>query len=417
MNLFKKNWYKHFKNGENPAKLADDLDKMRGVVTIQPYNPQTGELFDKVVLKNTLVNQSKTNLIRLISQGQSPWTGVINPANLKIGKMRFGNSTGYQPNKLYYYKITEASTRICTPLATTDGRLYAGGKANAATCPFGNNITPVTIQNISATAFVAGPNATKIFTIRSGSLPPSHGTFKVQLVDTTQNPEIIRETIYFDSVTPLVNPVYPYTRKSSGNYPTRLVCNRINNINQPVCTPAAGRGDTTGAIDINPASPGINTKLFYDYTLSSAGWKLLLEEIATPPSWNTLRVTYEVGKFNIINSIVPKTGYNEGQGLDVTSRYIPSGGGGDFYSVLSNIEYRDCDSDFIDDYSVTFSINMSGDYGNGATISTDYIKYTEAFLFNNDDEIFSSIYLDDKFFQKNSSLAYYISWTILAPID
>jgi hypothetical protein len=414
MNIFKKNWYKHFKKGENPTKLADDLDKMRGIVTVRPYDVNTGQILGETVHKNTLVNQSKTNLIRLISQGQSPWiTGNIDPTQLRISKMRFGNGNDYIANKFYYYKLDEPSGRICHPIV---GNTFAGGKAGATACGSAQVKTTTLAKNTSN--YKDGPNGTKIFTIKSDILPPSQGTLKVELIYNNGLTETVVETIYF------YNPALPdeildkpYSRTADGIFPIQMQCSPSN---APVSTPQVR--NLSGIATIDQENPQTNTRIFYDYTLNNNGWKLLLEEINVPgytlPTWTHIKFTYENGKYNIINSIVPKDGYNEGVGLTMANRYIYNVSGLDYYSILPNMEYRDCDSDYIDDFSVTFAVNMSGQYGNGQTdaAQNQYINYPEAFLFNERDEIFSSIKLSTGF-NKNSSLAYYISWTILAPIE
>ena len=110
-----------------------------------------------------------------------------------------------------------------------------------------------------------------------------------------------------------------------------------------------------------------------------------------------------------------KEGYNDGEGTSELDRYQ---GNTDWYPIVGTLEYRDADDDFIDDYSVTFSVNMTGPYGNGDTDVNlnEYIRYTEAFLYNGLDEMFSVVSLPNPF-DKNEASAYYISWTILSPIN
>jgi hypothetical protein len=59
---------------------------------------------------------------------------------------------------------------------------------------------------------------------------------------------------------------------------------------------------------------------------------------------------------------------------------------------------------------------MSSNCGNGETTALDNIQYTEAFLFDAVDNMFSIVYLPSSF-DKNSESAFLISWTILAPIS
>ena len=123
------------------------------------------------------------------------------------------------------------------------------------------------------------------------------------------------------------------------------------------------------------------------------------------------------GKDNVINSIIPKSGTNNGSGTSEILRYTT--GQQDYYSVLSNVEYRDADAEFIDDYSCSFAVNMGRQEGNGSLISGatngDKIHYKEAFLFNARNEMFSAIYLNQSM-DKDPDISYYITWTIVAPI-
>ena len=93
MNLYKKTFWKNF--SKTPAvKLADDLDPkaLRGTFQIKEYDPSTGAILAVSEKFNTLVNQSKSSLIRLISQGQSRWLGDIDPTQLKISRIKSASS-------------------------------------------------------------------------------------------------------------------------------------------------------------------------------------------------------------------------------------------------------------------------------------------------------------------------------------
>jgi hypothetical protein len=155
--------------------------------------------------------------------------------------------------------------------------------------------------------------------------------------------------------------------------------------------------------------------LFYDYTTNNTGWKLKVDEVTTTTGrFDKIVMYYEIGGKNVVNSIIPKEGYNAGVGTTLLERFQ---GYSDFYNTLSDIEYKDASADFIDDYSCTFNVNMTGQYGNGQASSAlnEYINYSEAFLFNGLDEMFSIVYLPSSF-AKNDTSAFLISWTILAPI-
>ena len=93
-NYFKSIFEKHLRNGTAPIEaMADDVGHLKGIVSIQPYNPVTLEKQGKAIIQNTVVNSSKSNVIRLISQGSSSWGDYANPTSLKISRMRFGNAS------------------------------------------------------------------------------------------------------------------------------------------------------------------------------------------------------------------------------------------------------------------------------------------------------------------------------------
>jgi|GEM_PF-4903142 len=413
--LFNKIWNKHLRKGTNPSKLADDLGQLRGEFKWMQYDPVTQAIIRESQKQNTLVNQSKTNLIRLISQSQSPWIGAIDPTDLRIQRMRFGNDSGQgTPTRYNYYKITEPSTRPNEPIDS----IFAGGKSGAASIS-GYGETTDTFDNADTTGYTEGPDGsqgfpTKIYNFKTiGSFgeeyvhPPSHDTLIVEFYIGGVSGTLVETLEFSDGAGGEV-----YTRSREGIAP-KYITTEVGQ--QAVCTPT-GRtpGDKVEITDVNRDACG--TRLYYDYTTGSEGWKFKLEEVAESPArFDTIKMTYEIGKYNVINSIVPKTGYNSGSGFSESERYQ---GYIDWYSIISGSEYRDAEDDFIDDYSVTFSINMTGPYGNGQTssASNEFIKYTEAFLFNGLDEMFSAVRLVDNF-DKNDTSAFYISWTILAPLN
>ena len=140
-----------------------------------------------------------------------------------------------------------------------------------------------------------------------------------------------------------------------------------------------------------------------------------------------ITVEYNIGKYNIINSIIPKTGINAGS---IQSRFTSD----NYYTMVNNV-YDSSPTDFIDDYSVNFSSIMNIDQGNGQTGSTLPVIYTEAYLFNDMDDLFSSIIYTDfpvennnqyngdtsssslsRAFIKTNNDAYLFQWTIKALI-
>jgi len=414
-NLFSRIWSKALRKGTSPTKLVDDLGTLRGEFSYKKYDPKTGIVIAESKKVNTLVNQAKSNLVRLISQSESPWKGTIDPDDLRIQRMRFGNASQFgTPSRLNYYQLNEPSTRANIPLRQTGATAtsFAGGKQSQVTIP-GESGTTDTILDAYDSNWTPGPNDTKIYEIptlaaRTGYInPPSHETFVVKFYLS----DVLVETLTFgedgDGIV--------YTRSSSGIPPTQI---ETVTGKDPVVTPDDGNRDGGGITNINSSNEDqCGTRLFYDYTTGSTGWKLKVEEIDDPSGgrFDKIVMTYEIGKYNVINSVVPKEGYNDGVGTTELERYQ---GNSDWYPVISGSEYRDCDEDFIDDYSVTFSVNMTGPYGNGDTDVNlnEYIKYSEAFLFNGLDDMFSIVALPNPF-DKNEGSAYYISWTILAPIN
>lgn len=420
MRILSKAWNKAFRKGENPAQLVDDMGPLRGYAEIIPYDIRTGVRGQSLGKCNTLVNQSKSNLIRLISQGQSPHIGQIAPADLKISRMRFSNNlSSGTPSKLLYYSLTEPSVRACTPVTGTPGTRYAGGSVNDTISGEAVASVAYEIQNIAGNYVVGSTSNIKIFPIRNATTgggllqdnPPSHNTLKVELF----NGLTLLETIYFYDPTTLTD-VHSYTR---GAINPHIVVTEATVASNEVMAPAA-RTDTYNAVpncaNLITAGDSSKTFLFYDYNDNT--WKFQLEEVAGYGSrYTRIVISYDRGTYNVINSVVPRDGFNVGQGTTLSTRYSNMTAG-DYYPVLSDVEYRDGDVDFVDDYSATFSVNMAGQYGNGVTtLATQYVKYREAFLFNGRDDMFSALFLDAAYnFDKNPLTAFFISWTILAPI-
>jgi len=431
MNIFSSIWKKHYKKGASAIKLADDVGAMKGIIGVQPYNPITGELGIQKKYNNLLVNQSKSNIIRLISQGQSPWIGQVNPADLKISRMRFGNAANHgTPNKLYYYDFNELSSRNAIP-AFQDGESsarFAGGLSTQSEVLGEPKYLDAHPDAASIGKFEYGLNNMKKYSIAErqdlitstlSAQPPSHGTLVVKLYLTTGlTPTVPVETIYFE------NDVYTKTR--SGILPTKIVSQNTAESSR-ISTPAGRPNDNTSVVPATSGDTASGTRLIYDYISGSRGWKFLLDENgASNPNFvskfNSITFEFLIGENNIINSIVPQIGWNANftdTSYAERKNKIPLRfqGNQDYYNILST-EYRDSENDYIDDFSVTFGINMPGHLGNGNTDSNanQYIKYKEAFLSNGRDELFSSVWLPNSF-DKNSAAAYFISWTILAPIN
>jgi hypothetical protein len=418
MKIFKKTWLKALRRGEPIEKLADDLDPkyMKGVVNIRQYDPLTGQTIRSWDEHNTLVNQSKSNLIRLISQGSSRWQNPIDPTTLKISKMRFCNNDpggGAIPNTLMYYDIAEPSSRACIP---PTGDIHAGGGPNATITADPLASILYSVANVSGNYVVGTLPELKIYTLKNASSsgtalidhPPSHSTLKVELLLGAT----VVETIYFYNPLDLTT-IYRYPRASYNPY--KIVTTGIISAN--IIDYYAGAPSIVGGNLEKVIVSGDNcyTYLFYDYNTSQ--WKFQIHErTGANTKYDTVRFSFERGRYNIINSVVPRDGYNTGRGQTLTLRYSGNTAG-DSYPILSTLEYRDSQTDFIDDYSVTFSVNMSSQYGNGViTLGTEYIKYKECYLMNTVNDVFSALYLTSTF-DKNSLSAYFISWTILSPVS
>lgn len=415
--LFTQIWNKarlNAKSEKDFGKLVDDLGAFRGLFSYKKYDPLTGKILMESEKINTLTNQSKSNLIRLISQGVSPWRGEIDPSLYKIQRMRFGNAAQYtSPIRLNYYKLDEISTRSNIPLKQPGALVtsFAGGKKSQTTIPGASKTTDVILDAYESN-WTPGPNTTKVYEIATLAdseetyiNPPSHSTLVVKLY----KENTLVEQLYFGGD---IEDEPVYTRANAGVPPVRIV-----SVGDPIVTPNEGGSGRDLTIDETNADE-CGTRLFYDYTTGATGWKLRIEEIdpeLPEAPYDEIRIEYEIGKYNVINSVVPKLGYNDGSGLTELNRYQ---GNSDWYPVIGALEYRDGDDDFIDDFSVTFSVNMTGPQGNGDTNVnlSEYIRYTEAFLFNGLDDMFSIVYLPTPF-DKNSGSAFYISWTILAPIN
>lgn len=421
MDLFTKIFWKNYKKGTNPQKLADDIGTLKGIFQYKEYDILSGKIIRESEKFNSLVNESKSTLIRLLAQGQSPWLGVINPAELKISRMRFGNDASHGVvSKYYYYKLDETSTRenIPNPLG------FAGGKRGVNSLP-GSTKTEIIIHNVLGAGYNGyqngpydpGPQSNlKIFQILLNQRPPSPATLKIEFYkwDNPSDPngtKTLVETLYFGSENPSSSHVF--TRVTGGTPPTRV---KTETGQQKIVYPE--NRNPSGIFDFSQTTPETLSRIYYDYTATTPGWFLLLEQIqVTQERFNEIKIIFELGKYNIVNSVIPRNGYNNGYGTTMLARY-PQTTAGDFYPIVGNGEFRDCSEDYIDDFSVTFSVNMTGAYGNGDTNAGlgEKLYYFEAFLFNGRDEMFSSVRLPSAF-EKNSNTAYLVSWTLISQIS
>jgi hypothetical protein len=406
MNLFKKIWSKNFLKAKEPIdKFAEDIGGLRGDFSWIKY--YKGQKVDSFTYHNDITNLSKSTIIRLLAQGTSNWRGAIVPTNYKITKMRFGNapythgSFDYNNTNelpLCYYDLSEIVYR---PNLTNSNTDYspAGGRytTTSGNTPAGaisldsDSDVSKTFARTFFTNWTAGGLITLNITPNNFSTsgntinfnqtrPPSHKTLLVELLNSTNT---VVGSLLFDSI---------YTRNSSGNNPTDIV---------------------TGTQFLS--STDTDHKLVYDY--SGGVWRLQFK-LGSGVVTNivNVRISFKIGLYNIVNSIVPTLGLNTGSAGTAIDRF-PDSSGIDYYPITS-LTYNDSDTSFIDDYSATFSIVMAQNQGNG--LSGLKVNYTEAFLFNESNDLFSIIRFpypaiegETKVgFEKTSDLSYLISWTI-----
>ena len=434
--LFKKIWNKHYQSGDTSLlKLVDDIGGFRGTLSIKKVDKNMNIISERIV-QNELTNLSKTNIIRLLSQGQSPWIGAIDTNQLKISKIRFGDAISSlvpvvslpAEKTIHYYDINEASSRPSSRDYSTIG--------NKATSKTPN--LPVILRTSSVDGGI-GTNITKttrVYTLGVGtttpSRPPSHGTFAVDVY----GPGIQghKERLIFNQS--------QYIRSTTGNLvTTKYISTALTAIASPpeyagkfgVTFPFATNATPVVNANTEPDLAGLTgtyykiisvtgtkTTLFFDFSKDINGnwngWKVNLDEWDSEQISN-IKPKFEIGKYNIINSVVPRTGVNADAGTTAIARYGSSTV--DYYAIGGGINYKlDSEAIFIDDYSVDFSIFMGRTDGNGANIIATPVKYTEVFLCCENDDIFSMISLPlNEQFEKSDEDGFYITWTIRAPLS
>ena len=412
-NIFSSTWKDAFRKKTKPVeKMVDDLGDFKGVFSYKEYD-KNGIQVGQSEQQNLLVNISKSNIIRILGQGQSSWfRNSINPVDLKIARMRFGIATAPSSNILDYYNFNEISTRPGYTGATT-GLVPTYGPFQLDTDQYTYQFGP----SSPATERPTFENGYYFFRIKyaqkSGTEPtrfivnpPSHGTLKVTISAGASGTDLLE----------FEQPVYP--RSTAGIPPSRISTVAGTGIVE-TSTRVGGLVDAT---DLTNAE----TRLFYQYG-TNEGWRLRVKMVGSNvPQSGGFR--FDIGKYNVINSIVPVVGKNNGVNAGVFpnmnvdlgmqntgTRYInTSGAGNDFYTI-NNVDYRDSGTDFIDDFAVTFTTNMSISQGNSSMSGTG-IPYTEAFLFNGIDDLFSHVVLTSPFVKSDSN-SFSLSWTLLAPIS
>jgi hypothetical protein len=405
MNLFQKIWNKNFLKGKtSPEKLSEDLGGLQGTFSYISY--KNGKQIDAHSFSNALTDLSKSTTIRLLAQGTTPWKGTIVPANYKISKMRFGNAE-YSNEKnadlgLHYYKPSEISARGNStenssgyPYSPAGGR-YLSSSSEIYKGPILADSQSNPLSSFSVSSFTnwsIGSNITIEFNnanfpaIVDKTVSPSHRSLYVQLF-TTASPNTPTATLQFSNI---------YTRAPGGSASTSIANGNELYFNA-----------STSAHFI-----------YYDFSTNS--WKLTFR-LGTSLLINNItsfKVGFSIGKYNIINSIVPPFGYNTGSGG--AAERFPLSSGIDYYNTSAPTYGNSAGNSSIDDYSATFSVTMGETQGNGVVGTGAPVAYTEAFLHNASDDLISIVRfpyptaIDGKIgFEKTSDVAYLISWTIKA---
>ena len=458
-NLFKKIWNKNFvKGNEKLDKFSDDVGGLKGHFSWKKLD-KNNNIIGESGIHNDITNLSKSTVIRLLAQGTPKYRNqIIDPAKYKISRMRFGNAS-YKVNnynyggvkdedlsfskKMYYYDNTEQVFRPNENDGVGKNGIKnfkcAGGKAPSLSV----GAISSSSQSIIRKDFYINENykddtlltdneiysSDKFGNISSGIInipidkslkyfsylntfsseaklyPPSHDTLKITLT-------------YFDSTNNI-----SFTEVFESTQLEKIIYNRSLTGNFIPSSNSSGFINTDNQADV--------IKLVYDNNLQL--WRIIFNLNSSYFTNNTsrilgrIRIQYEIGKYNVINSIIPKTGVNSGSSIN---RFTAE----DYYPLVSSI-YDSSPTDFIDDYSVIFSSIMNVDQGNGEVGNSLPVIYTEAYLFNDLDDLFSSItysqfptdnnneYNGDtsntslsRAFIKTNSDAYLFQWTIKALI-
>jgi len=459
-NVFRDIFTRHLRSNKTPlSKLAADvIPAFRGRVFIRRVD-RFGALGKPVEISNELTNLSKSTFIRLLAQSASPWRGNVNPADYAIDRMRFGNAQKakytavvdlvtrmeeYQAlglsstqKALHYYDISEASSRPGAPVdiipveTLTDAQLLSAyNRGNKNTARIGSSFSFQILRSASIQGINnANAQPTRIYNPGYGTTgdarPFSHGTLKVDLINSLG--QIVERIVWGQP---------QYIRSVEGNLPTHIY---VKVGNEPGITTPNNIAFQSGTYQGDPAQANYDpnlfdlsgnwkkrlvapdstfTKLFFDFDKDQndnwGGWKILIDEInPNAPGYTAIHPKFEVGKYNIINSVVPRKGTNKDQGISTLNRYNISTQ--DFYQIGGNKSYKlDGQSSFVDDRSIDFSIFMPTDDGNADGV----VKYTEAFLQCKNDDVFSMIQLPvAQQFSKSNEDSYLITWSISVPLS
>lgn len=378
--------------------MEDDIGGFIGKFSWEQRDVNT----NKVIAFNQGINQvtniSKSTVIRLISQGLSDKVGQITPSDYKITRMRFGNApyadhNATEDKKRAYLDYTEKAYRDnLTAQGGSPARAGAGGGATTIASQSGTDLS----VNFLLSAF-GGPSAVKGNTIEInvsnattfpgivGIRPPSHATLSVDF--NTIAPALLETQTFYNE----------YSRVATGNPSTRT--------------------DVVGGNDIITAG-----KLVWNASQSEWRLQLTFSSDARVDSVNNFNVKFKIGLYNVANSIVPKSGSNAGSGTE-SLRFTDL----DYYTIsAANVTYADSPLlYFVDDYSASFSVTMTGTQGNGIGGDSFPVVYTEAFLFSDNDELFSVLRFDGPGaygggsgtgFVKDSTSSLFLTWGVSASL-
>lgn len=426
MNLFEKIWMKNFKAGkEKLEKLSDDVGGLKGIFSWKRFD-KDGKFINEHVENNSITNISKSSVIRLLAQNVPSYRTTMVPAQYALSRMRFGNDVFLNHNSsddktFAYYDPNEISSRDNATVwtgATANPYSSAGGRANQGQTNGGaiqaeSGSTVFRAFNV-ATTFGTNWGADKLFLITLTNAvnfpnlvnlrPPSHKTFKIHFYTAApnqSNPTANRFlTINYNAV---------YSRDPVGNAATSVTFQT---------PPGPAPGTWVNISESNIVWEAANNIWIVKFKTGTGTGGVNFSTITH------IVVEFEIGKYNIINSIVPKTGFNSGSG-GLSTRFP---GGIDYYTInTSQTSYSNSPIGYaIDDYAATFTVVMNTTEGNGVSGDDRPVVYTEAFLFNGLDDLFSIIRFQaptgyapagetpGNGFIKNSQSAYLLSWSIKA---
>jgi hypothetical protein len=459
-NLFKRIWNKNFvKATDKLDKFADDIGGLQGHFSWKKFN-KNNQMIGESGIHNDITNLSKSTVIRLLAQGMPKYrTTIIDPTKYKISRMRFGNAS-YKDNnnynlggvknedmefvkKLYYYDSTENVYR--------PNENNGIGKDNANNFKSaGGKISNVFLSDVNSIIkkefYTSEAYRDNSLLVDNYSYPSDKfGSLSVGNVSIP----IDKTSIYFSYLNTYSNEakLYPPAHNSLkitlrffnlGNNTNYTQVFAPSDIDKKIYNRSLTGNIFTSNIPNNDTNYITNNQVTLTYDNNLQLWKIMFtlkDNYLTQNFTNNtakvlgrITIEYNIGQYNIINSIIPRNGINAGSSVNRFSSE-------DYYNMVSSV-YDSSPTDFIDDYSVIFSSIMNVDQGNGQAGNSLPVIYTEAYLFNELDDLFSSITyplfpigVDNEYnssnitdlnasraFIKTSNDAYLFQWTIKALI-